>query len=488
MRLYDPDPGRRAQGRRGARERATRACGRLTLAPLPPEGAVDARPRRRRRPSTGVELVQESAPEREELKRELLAAASRAAAAGRDRRVVDVGPAADAAAGATWRGPERFVRRPPVQPRLPAAARRARAAASGPTPETVDARRRAVPRRSGMRPARAARARSTASSPTACSRRCGARRCGSSTTDVATVEEIDDAIRFGAGLRWACMGTFLTYRIAGGEAGMRHFMAQFGPALQWPWTKLTDVPELTDELLDRIVAQSDAQADGRSVRELERLRDDCLVAVLQGLRAHDFGAGAVLARLRARAASTRAGDAAAGATTADAAAAARGDRPPRVGRLQRPRHTRAATCRCFGDATDALLRHIGVDAAYLAAGAATSRSRRTSRTSREARAGDRLHVDDAGARARREAPARLPRAASARDDAGRSRRPSRCCSTSTPTRASAARRHGPGSPARIARTRQRARGLPRPERAGRGIDLERRGRMRRCRARRTSCS
>ena len=36
---------------------------------------------------------------------------------------------------------------------------------------------------------------------------------------VATVEQIDDAIRFGAGLRWASMGTMLTYRIAGGEGG-----------------------------------------------------------------------------------------------------------------------------------------------------------------------------------------------------------------------------------------------------------------------------
>ena len=65
--------------------------------------------------------------------------------------------------------------------------------------------------------------------------------------EVATVEEIDDAIRFGAGLRWACMGTFLTYRIGGGTAGMKHFMAQFGPTLKLPWTKLMDVPELTDE-------------------------------------------------------------------------------------------------------------------------------------------------------------------------------------------------------------------------------------------------
>jgi 3-hydroxyacyl-CoA dehydrogenase len=86
---------------------------------------------------------------------------------------------------------------------------------------------------------------------------------------VATVEEVDDAIRYGAGLRWAFMGTFLTYRIAGGEQGMRHFLSQFGPALEWPWTHLTDVPELTDELAETIAAQSDEQADGMPARELE---------------------------------------------------------------------------------------------------------------------------------------------------------------------------------------------------------------------------
>ncbi|MBI5089005.1 MAG: thioesterase family protein, partial [Actinobacteria bacterium] len=111
---------------------------------------------------------------------------------------------------------------------------------------------------------------------------------------VATAAEIDDAIRFGAGLRWSFMGTFLVYRIAGGEAGMRHFMAQFGPTLQWPWTKLMDVPELTDELLDTIVDQSDAQAGTATIRELEVLRDDCLIAVMQGLRTVGYGAGEVL--------------------------------------------------------------------------------------------------------------------------------------------------------------------------------------------------
>lgn len=111
---------------------------------------------------------------------------------------------------------------------------------------------------------------------------------------VATTEEVDDAIRYGAGLRWSFMGTMLTYRIAGGEGGMRHFMSQFGPALQWPWTHLMDVPELTEELLDRIGEQSDAQAAGADVRELERLRDRCLVSVMHALANENYASGQTL--------------------------------------------------------------------------------------------------------------------------------------------------------------------------------------------------
>ena len=110
---------------------------------------------------------------------------------------------------------------------------------------------------------------------------------------VATTAEIDDAIRYGAGLRWSFMGTFLTYRLAGGEAGMRHFLAQFGPALKLPWTKLVAC-ELTDELTDRVAAQSDEQAAGIGLRAYEQKRDDCLVDVMTALKANDFAAGATL--------------------------------------------------------------------------------------------------------------------------------------------------------------------------------------------------
>lgn len=111
---------------------------------------------------------------------------------------------------------------------------------------------------------------------------------------VATTEEIDDAIRYGFGLRWAQMGLFETYRIAGGEAGMAHFIEQFGPCLQWPWTKLMDVPELTDELVSTIATQSDAQSGAYTIRELERIRDDNLVGMMRSLKERNWGAGKLL--------------------------------------------------------------------------------------------------------------------------------------------------------------------------------------------------
>ncbi|MDO6585230.1 carnitine 3-dehydrogenase [Salipiger sp. 1_MG-2023] len=111
---------------------------------------------------------------------------------------------------------------------------------------------------------------------------------------IATTAEIDDTIRMSFGLRWAQMGLFETYRIAGGEAGMQSYLEQFGPSLHWPWTKLMDVPELDDALIAAITSQSDAQSGHLSIRELERLRDDNLVAILRGLRRTGSGAGGVI--------------------------------------------------------------------------------------------------------------------------------------------------------------------------------------------------
>jgi len=185
---------------------------------------------------------------------------------------------------------------------------------------------------------------------------------------VATTEEIDDAVRYGPGLRWSFMGTFLVYRIAGGEAGMRHFMEQFGPALKWPWTKLMDVPELTDDLVDRIAEQSDDQAGDKSIRELEQLRDDCLVSVLSALRAQGYAAGATTKRYE-ELQWDRAQEATLESIVDPSKPMRLHDCRVEIDWIDYNGHmTESRYLYVFGNASDALFRHVGIDTEYHQAG------------------------------------------------------------------------------------------------------------------------
>jgi carnitine 3-dehydrogenase len=286
--LYDPDP----EAPRKVSEvlaNAGRAYGKLTLAPLGEPGRLEITTELGAAVAD-ADFIQESAPERLELKQDLLARASRAC-----RPEVVIASSTSGLLPSRLQErmahPERLVVGHPFNPvyLLPLV----EVCGGALTSEEAKARAADLYRALGMRPLVLGKA-IDGFIADRLMEALWREALWLVNDDIATAEEIDDAIRFGAGLRWAFMGPFLTYRIAGGEAGMRHFMAQFGPSLRWPWSRLTDVPELTDDLLDKLVAQSDAQAAGRSIRELERLRDDCLVAVIQGLRSHGFAAGEVL--------------------------------------------------------------------------------------------------------------------------------------------------------------------------------------------------
>lgn len=181
--------------------------------------------------------------------------------------------------------------------------------------------------------------------------------------DIATTTQIDDAIRYGFGLRWAQMGLFETYRIAGGEAGMRHFIEQFGPCLEWPWTKLTDVPKLTDALIDRIVDQSDAQSGMHTIRELERARDNNLVTILRGLKAQNWGAGQLLNDQDRRVEGAIGLPDDLGKPIVTVQRAVPLDWTDYNGHMNEARYLQA-----FGDATDRMMALVGCDADYIATG------------------------------------------------------------------------------------------------------------------------
>ncbi|MER9883966.1 thioesterase family protein, partial [Mesorhizobium sp. M0118] len=201
-------------------------------------------------------------------------------------------------------------------------------------------------------------------------------------------------IRYSFGLRWSQMGLFETYRIAGGEAGMRDFLSKYGPTLLWPWTKLTNVVDLDDALVEKIAGQSDAQSGQRSIRELERIRDQNLVGVMQTLKAGDegrgWGAGKLLAEFEDYL-----------WKTAPKPEAKPSKEPFRLlevkvypawidynGHVTEYRYNQ-----CFADASDALLQMIGADLDYVKAGHSYYTVENHLRLLAEAKLGDSVYVD-----------------------------------------------------------------------------------------------
>ncbi len=222
---------------------------------------------------------------------------------------------------------------------------------------------------------------------------------------VATTGELDDSIIYGPGLRWAAMGTNLIYHLAGGETGMRHMLAQFGPALKWPWTKL-EAPELTEQLIDRMVEGTQQQAAGRSIRELERLRDNYLVAIQQVLRQFDIGAGSTLRKLEERlyrdaAGRDTGGPRAGGAQSGSAEGVAGGAAPalPRFDTTVRPEWvdynghmSDFLYGHVFGEAMDAIYRAVGIDDAFRKGGRMFYTAESHVRHLAEAKVGEPLYV------------------------------------------------------------------------------------------------
>lgn len=97
---------------------------------------------------------------------------------------------------------------------------------------------------------------------------------------VVSVADADAAIAFGPGLRWALMGPHLTFHLAGGEGGMKHFMTHLASPMQ-SWMDDLGNPHLTPEVQQLIIDGVTEEAAGRSIADLARWRDEKLVEILR---------------------------------------------------------------------------------------------------------------------------------------------------------------------------------------------------------------
>ena len=97
---------------------------------------------------------------------------------------------------------------------------------------------------------------------------------------VADVADVDAAIAYGPGLRWALAGPSLIFHLAGGEGGMKHFLDHLAPAMQ-SWMDDLGTTRLTPEVQQAIVKGVAEEAGSRSIADLQRWRDRKLIDVLK---------------------------------------------------------------------------------------------------------------------------------------------------------------------------------------------------------------
>jgi carnitine 3-dehydrogenase len=109
---------------------------------------------------------------------------------------------------------------------------------------------------------------------------------------VATVEDVDRAISYGPGLRWAVMGPHLIYHLGGGDAGIRGHVAHLTATKETMLRDLASWTTFPADTADVLHEGVQAESGGKPIAELQAERDEALVAVvkaLRGLRAGSAG-------------------------------------------------------------------------------------------------------------------------------------------------------------------------------------------------------
>ena len=101
---------------------------------------------------------------------------------------------------------------------------------------------------------------------------------------IATVDDVDRAVSYGPGLRWAAMGPHLLYDLGGGEQGIRGHMEHLAGVKEGMLRDLATWTTFPPETGDALAGGLAAEKSGRSYDELVAERNALLVACLLARR------------------------------------------------------------------------------------------------------------------------------------------------------------------------------------------------------------
>jgi 3-hydroxyacyl-CoA dehydrogenase len=102
---------------------------------------------------------------------------------------------------------------------------------------------------------------------------------------IATVEDVDKAVRFGPGLRWALMGPFMIFHLAGGEGGIKRSLEALGPSYELRWRSMSSWTSIPPSARDKVLRQMGAMLRGEGAEDPSERRDEALARLLKALEA-----------------------------------------------------------------------------------------------------------------------------------------------------------------------------------------------------------
>jgi len=104
---------------------------------------------------------------------------------------------------------------------------------------------------------------------------------------IASVADIDKAITYGPGMRWALVGPHLSYHLGGGAGGYQHYLDHLGPTQETRWKELGK-PKLTEEVKAALVAGVENELAGQDRETLTQRRDEALVELYKLKQKYGF--------------------------------------------------------------------------------------------------------------------------------------------------------------------------------------------------------
>lgn len=99
-----------------------------------------------------------------------------------------------------------------------------------------------------------------------------------------SVEDIDRAFRYGPGPKWTLQGSFISNHL--GAEGLESFLEKYGPTYEMIWKDLRPTPQLDAATRAAMVSGTQAALGSRSDAQLRQERDEGLIELLSLQQRH----------------------------------------------------------------------------------------------------------------------------------------------------------------------------------------------------------